>query len=73
VLLNVLASELQRFGTTRASAPTSSRGQRHVPPDPGWLPVIAMILGHGVIGFRDPHGIRLSSSASATRRAAVST
>ena len=59
VLLNVLASELQRFGTTRASAAdifaAISATFRRIR---GGYAVIAMILGHGVIGFRDPHGIR---------------
>jgi amidophosphoribosyltransferase len=59
VLLNVLASELQRFGTTRASAAdifaaVSATYRRII----GGYAVIAMILGHGVVGFRDPHGIR---------------
>jgi amidophosphoribosyltransferase len=59
VLLNVLASELQRFGTTRASAPdifaaVSATYRRIV----GGYAVIALILGHGILGFRDPHGIR---------------
>src|SRR5918994_6938946 len=59
VLLNVLASELQRFGTPRASAADifaalSATYRRIV----GGYAVIAMILGHGVVGFRDPHGIR---------------
>src|SRR5512134_1522671 len=59
VLLNVLASELQRFGTPRASAQDifaalSATYRRIV----GGYAVIAMILGHGIVGFRDPHGIR---------------
>ena len=59
VLLNVLASELQRFGTPRASAADifaalSATYRRIV----GGYAVIAMILGHGIVGFRDPHGIR---------------
>ena len=59
VLLNVLASEMQRFGTPRASADdifavvgAVYRRCR------GAYAVVAMILGHGVLGFRDPHGIR---------------
>jgi amidophosphoribosyltransferase len=59
VLLNVLASELQRFGTPRASATdifaaVSALYRRCR----GAYAVVAMILGHGVLGFRDPHGIR---------------
>jgi amidophosphoribosyltransferase len=59
VLLNVLASELQRFGTPRASATdifaAVSAVYRRCR---GAYAVVAMILGHGVLGFRDPHGIR---------------
>jgi amidophosphoribosyltransferase len=59
VLLNVLASELQRFGTLRASASdifaALSAVYRRVR---GGYAVVAMILGHGVVGFRDPNGIR---------------
>jgi amidophosphoribosyltransferase len=59
VLLNVLASELQRCGTPRASAAdifaAVSATYRRIR---GGYAVIAMILGHGVLGFRDPHGIR---------------
>ncbi len=59
VLLNVLASELQRFGSTRASASdifaALSAVYRRIR---GGYAVIAMVLGHGVIGFRDPNGIR---------------
>ncbi len=61
VLLNVFAHELQRVGTPRVTpAATSSRGcNARVPP----LPRAAtrwwrMIIGHGLLGFRDPHGIR---------------
>ncbi len=58
-LLNILASELQR------------RGAAHLKPDElfaalanvykrvrGGYAVVALIIGHGVVGFRDPHGIR---------------
>ena len=59
VLLNVLAHELQRFGTTSASAADIFAAvERHVPPHPGGYAVVAMIIGHGIVGFRDPHGIR---------------
>jgi len=59
VLLNVLASELQRSGTPHASAvdifSAVSSVYRRIR---GGFAVVAMILGHGVLGFRDPHGIR---------------
>jgi amidophosphoribosyltransferase len=59
VLLNVFASELDRFGTPRASAPdifaALSAVYRRCR---GGFAVVAMIVGHGLIGFRDPHGIR---------------
>ncbi len=58
-LLNILASELQR------------RGAAHLAPEDlftaltnvfrrvrGGYAVVALIIGHGVVGFRDPHGIR---------------
>ena len=59
VLLNVFASELQRLGTPRASAADifaalSATYRRII----GGYAVVAMILGHGIVGFRDPHGIR---------------
>jgi amidophosphoribosyltransferase len=59
VLLNVLASELSRAGTPRASASDifaalTSMYQRCR----GGFAVVAMIVGHGLIGFRDPNGIR---------------
>ncbi len=59
VLLNVFASELQRVGTLRvtpgdlfAAANAVYRRCR------GAYAVVAMIIGHGILGFRDPHGIR---------------
>ncbi len=59
VLLNVLASELQRSGTPHASAvdifAAVSSVYRRIR---GGFAVVAMILGHGVLGFRDPNGIR---------------
>ncbi|MEI8297608.1 MAG: amidophosphoribosyltransferase [Pseudomonadota bacterium] len=58
-LLNILASELQR------------KGAAHLKPDElfaalanvyrrvrGGYAVVALIIGHGVVGFRDPNGIR---------------
>ena len=59
VLLNVLASELSRVRTPRASAAdifsALTAVYRRVR---GGFAVVAMIVGHGLIGFRDPHGIR---------------
>ena len=59
VLLNVLASELQRVGTPRitaadvfAAVTALYRRCR------GGYAVVAMVVGHGILGFRDPHGIR---------------
>src|SRR5580658_1859627 len=59
VLLNVFASELQRVGTPRmtpadifAAASAVYRRCR------GGYAVVAMVIGHGVLGFRDPNGIR---------------
>jgi amidophosphoribosyltransferase len=59
VLLNVLASELARVGTPRASATDIFNAvtavYRRVR---GGFAVVSMIVGHGLLGFRDPHGIR---------------
>ncbi len=59
VLLNVFASELQRIGTPRvapgdvfAALEAVYRRCR------GGFAVVAMIIGHGIVGFRDPNGIR---------------
>ncbi|MDR2214772.1 MAG: amidophosphoribosyltransferase [Nevskiaceae bacterium] len=59
VLLNVFASELQRVGTLRVTpadifAATTAVYRRCR----GAFAVVAMIIGHGILGFRDPHGIR---------------
>ncbi len=59
VLLNVFASELQRIGTLRVTAgdvfAALSALYRRCR---GGYAVVAMIIGHGVVGFRDPNGIR---------------
>jgi len=59
VLLNVLASELSSVKTPRASAAdiftALSSVYRRIR---GGYACVAMIVGHGLIGFRDPHGIR---------------
>jgi amidophosphoribosyltransferase len=59
VLLNVFASELQRVGAARitpadvfAAVNAVYRRCR------GGYAVVAMVIGHGILGFRDPHGIR---------------
>jgi amidophosphoribosyltransferase len=59
VLLNVLASELQRVGTPRVTpadifAAVTALYRRCR----GGYAVVAMVIGHGILGFRDPHGIR---------------
>ena len=59
VLLNVFASELQRVGTPRvtpadifAALTAVYRRCR------GGYAAVAMLIGHGLVGFRDPNGIR---------------
>ncbi|HEY2275307.1 MAG TPA: amidophosphoribosyltransferase, partial [Steroidobacteraceae bacterium] len=59
VLLNVFASELQRVGAARITpadvfAAVSAVYRRCR----GGYAVVAMIIGHGILGFRDPNGIR---------------
>jgi amidophosphoribosyltransferase len=59
VLLNVFASELQRVGAARITpadvfAALSAVYRRCR----GGYAVVAMIIGHGILGFRDPNGIR---------------
>jgi amidophosphoribosyltransferase len=59
VLLNVLASELQRIGTPRVTpgdvfAAVTALNRRCR----GGYAVVAMVIGHGILGFRDPNGIR---------------
>ena len=59
VLLNVLASELSQAGTPRASAADIFSALNAVYRRcRGGFAVVAMIVGHGLVGFRDPHGIR---------------
>lgn len=59
VLLNVLASELAHAGKPRASAADIFTALTSVYRRcRGGFAVVAMIVGHGLIGFRDPHGIR---------------
>ncbi len=59
VLLNVLASELSRVGTLRASAADIFTALGSVYRRcRGGFAAVALIVGHGMVGFRDPHGIR---------------
>ena len=59
VLLNVFASELQRSSTPQPSAADLFRALESVfRRCRGGYAVVALIVGHGVVGFRDPHGIR---------------
>ena len=59
VLLNVFASELQRSNASRPSAADVFRALESVfRRCRGGYAVVALIVGHGVVGFRDPHGIR---------------
>src|ERR1700728_4541334 len=59
VLLNVFASELQRVGTPRVTpgdifAALNAVYRRCR----GGYAVVAMVIGHGILGFRDPNGTR---------------
>ncbi len=59
VLLNVFASELQRVGTPRVTPADVFAALNAVYRRcRGGYAVIAMVIGHGILGFRDPNGIR---------------
>jgi len=59
VLLNVFAHELQRVAGPRPEADTVFEAVRRLHERcRGAYAVVAMIIGGGIIGFRDPHGIR---------------
>jgi len=59
VLLNVFASELQRSTAARPVAADVFRALETVfRRCHGGFAVVALIVGHGIVGFRDPHGIR---------------
>src|ERR1700691_3503406 len=59
VLLNVFASELQRVGTLRITPADGSAAVASVSLRcRGGYAVVAMVIGHGILGFRDPNGIR---------------
>lgn len=59
VLLNVFAHELQRMGKFRIDANDIFRAVERVHERcRGGYAAVSMITGVGIIGFRDPHGIR---------------
>jgi len=59
VLLNVFASELQRSSAAKPSAADVFRALESVfRRCRGGYAVVMLIVGHGIAGFRDPHGIR---------------
>jgi len=59
VLLNVFAHELQQFGKFRIDAEDVARAVSRVHARcRGGYAVVAMITGFGIVGFRDPNGIR---------------
>lgn len=59
VLLNVLAHELQKSGSLNLSVDdiftAVSEAHKRIE---GAYAVVAMLTGKGIVGFRDPHGIR---------------
>ncbi|HEY4771473.1 MAG TPA: amidophosphoribosyltransferase [Steroidobacteraceae bacterium] len=59
VLLNVFASELQRVGAQRITPADVFTALNAVYRRcRGGYAVVALVIGHGVLGFRDPNGIR---------------
>jgi amidophosphoribosyltransferase len=59
VLLNVFAHELQRVSNSHLTPDMVFKAVRQVHQRcRGAYAVIAMIMGHGIVGFRDPNGIR---------------
>jgi amidophosphoribosyltransferase len=59
VLLNVFASELQRVGTPRVTPADIFAALNAVYRRcRGGYAVVALVIGHGLLGFRDPNGIR---------------
>lgn len=58
-LLNILASELQRRGAVDLSPEDIFAALTHVYQRiRGGYAVVALLIGHGIVGFRDPNGIR---------------
>ncbi len=59
VLLNVLANELLKLGVTELNADLIFKAMETVYKRlKGSYAVLALIAGHGILAFRDPHGIR---------------
>ncbi len=59
ILLNVLAQELQRIGKLKITPADIFKAVKGVHKRcKGGYAVVAMIMGYGVLGFRDPYGIR---------------
>ncbi len=59
ILLNIFAHELQRLGKLRISAKDVFQAVAGVHRRcRGGYAAVAMISGYGILGFRDPHGIR---------------
>jgi len=59
VLLNVFAHELQRVAGPRPEADSVFEAVRQLHARcRGAYAVVAMVIGGGIVGFRDPHGIR---------------
>lgn len=59
VLLNVFAHEMAKSGKVSPTAEDIFQAVRRVHERcKGAYGVVAMITGHGLVGFRDPHGIR---------------
>ncbi len=59
ILLNVFAQELQRIGKLKITPADIFRAVKGVHKRcKGGYAVVAMIMGYGVLGFRDPYGIR---------------
>jgi len=59
VLLNVLAHEIHKLGKFEPTEKDFFKAVEGVIKRcRGAYAVVAMIIGHGIVGFRDPHGIR---------------
>ncbi len=59
VLLNILAYHLDQIDTRHLSAQDIFRAIKETHQDiRGAYACVAMIIGHGMVAFRDPHGIR---------------